>query len=111
MEGLTMLCLRLARQCKTKMVYDGSASLNRRSKESQERDNRPPMVGQVGLKQSLIDEFEQVKRATLLDLLRRATANGTHVQVADVIARDWTPRGRINPDGSLTVILRGTLAQ
>lgn len=50
-----------------------------------------------------MDEFQQAKRAKLLDLLRRATANGTHQQVVDAIMPDWCPAFKVDAKGKITI--------
>ncbi len=50
-----------------------------------------------------MDEFQEAKRTRLLDLLRRATANGTHQEVAEAIARDWNPAFVVDTKGKITI--------
>lgn len=47
----------------------------------------------------------QAKVGRLLDLLRRATANGTHQEVAEAIAIDWSPLISFNKDGEISIEL------
>lgn len=49
------------------------------------------------------DAIYQAKYEKLLDLLRRATANGTHVEVAGAIAVNWEPSYYVDGDGKLMV--------
>lgn len=52
----------------------------------------------------LLDRFKEAKRARLVDLIRRAAANGTAEEVAAAILPDWSPTTRIRPDGSIEVL-------
>lgn len=48
--------------------------------------------------------LETAKVNRLLDLMRRATANGTHREVAEAIARDWNPAAHVDPAGKVHFI-------
>jgi len=51
------------------------------------------------------NEFEAAKYAMLLDMLRRATANGTHEKVASTILADWFPMCTVDAHGRVGVKL------
>jgi hypothetical protein len=50
-------------------------------------------------------DFHQAKVTKLLDLMRRATANGTHRAVAEAIARDWEPRMAVDREGTISILI------
>lgn len=47
----------------------------------------------------MADLFHQAKVNKVLDLIRRACANGTAREVATAIADDWSPAIEIDSDG------------
>jgi hypothetical protein len=49
-----------------------------------------------------LDKIKAAKYAKILDLMRRATANGTHEEVARAIAEDWFPLMRVDEKGVLS---------
>lgn len=53
----------------------------------------------------MTDKFDEAKYEFILDAMRRATANGTHAEVARALAADWNPSFEIGKDGSVTVKL------
>jgi hypothetical protein len=53
------------------------------------------------------DKIEQAKREKLIDLLRRATANGSHHEVAEGILLDWNPLIDVDHQGNITVLIGG----
>lgn len=53
----------------------------------------------------LLQDIHRAKRDRLLDLIRRATANGTHEQVAEAIARDWNPLCVVGKTGLVTAMI------
>lgn len=58
-----------------------------------------------GNRTELLAAIHKAKRDRLLDLIRRATANGTHAEVAEAIARDWQPICQVGPTGGVTVLI------
>lgn len=54
---------------------------------------------------ALIEATNREKRNKLLDLLRRATANGTSEEVADAIAQDWFPLCQIGANGKIEFLI------
>lgn len=53
----------------------------------------------------MVQDIHRAKRDRILDLIRRATANGTHEQVAEAIARDWFPLCSIGPSGLISILI------
>ena len=54
--------------------------------------------------------LDQLKRDTLLDLIRRVIANpGNAVRVADAIARDWSPTIHVDGRGNTSLVIEGQL--
>ena len=51
----------------------------------------------------MIGAIEKMKLDKVLDLMRRATANGTHKEVAAVIAAHWNPPVSIMADGKMVI--------
>ena len=49
--------------------------------------------------------IEHMKIEKLIDLLRRATANNTHKEVAVAIAKDWNPLFKVNEKGKIEIIV------
>ncbi len=47
--------------------------------------------------------FRDAKRAMLLDMLRRATANGSHKEVAETILADWFPMLTVDSAGRVGI--------
>lgn len=54
---------------------------------------------------ALLEDIHRAKRDRILDLIRRATANGTHQEVAEALARDWTPLITINKLGQVVIMI------
>ncbi len=54
---------------------------------------------------NLFQEIENAKHRKLLDLLRRASANGTLYEVVAAIAKDWDPPTRIDGQGNLSIVM------
>lgn len=52
-----------------------------------------------------LETIEKAKLAKLLDLIRRAAANGTSVEVAEAILQDWYPKCRVDPHGRVEILL------
>jgi hypothetical protein len=57
----------------------------------------------------IIQNLDRAKYERVLDLIRRATANGTHVDVAKAIARDWFPLCRIDAKGKIEIVCDGEI--
>lgn len=53
----------------------------------------------------MTDKFDEAKYEFILDAIRRATANGTHTEVARALSADWNPAFQVEKDGSVTVKL------
>lgn len=51
--------------------------------------------------------IDKAKRERLLDMLRRATANGSHQEVAAAIVLDWFPLLQIEPNGNIKILIGG----
>jgi hypothetical protein len=52
--------------------------------------------------------LHQAKVDKILDLIRRACANGTAREVAEALANDWSPTIEIDANGRTTFIIRKT---
>ena len=48
-----------------------------------------------------LKKVEHSKYEKLLDLMRRATANGTHSEVAAAVSADWHPLTIIDAEGNI----------
>ena len=53
-----------------------------------------------------IENVDRLKYLKILDLMRRATANGTHPEVAEAISKDWHPLVTIQPDGQIEFVIQ-----
>lgn len=53
----------------------------------------------------LVEDIHRAKVARILDLIRRATSNGTHAEVAEALARDWSPLCVIGTMGQVSVFI------
>ena len=54
---------------------------------------------------AFVKKVEYEKSKKLLDLMRQATANHTHVEVAMVVAKDWHPIIVIDADGKIEIVI------
>mgnify|MGYP001606648243 CR=1 FL=1 len=54
---------------------------------------------------NFLNKVELRKQEELLDLMRRATANGTQVEVATAVAKDWHPIIVVDADGKINFVI------
>lgn len=60
-------------------------------------------IAQMEAPAKLMQDIHEAKRDRILDLIRRATANGTHKEVAEAIAKDWMPLVSITSNGEIEI--------